>query len=91
MSINGRCRGKENDNFPLRRSTLRKGLGVEDYKTCYGKLPWLEVEVHEEEKMWFHLSQDKLQKPNEHLQQVEWTEQIYFQADFSSSWETHGQ
>lgn len=56
MSINGRCRGKENDNFPLRRSTLRKGLGVEDYKTCYGKLPWLEVEVHEEEKMWFHLS-----------------------------------
>lgn len=55
------------------------------------KLWWLEVKVHEEEKMWFQLARDTLQKPNQNLWEVEWTEQIYFQAYFSSSWETHGE
>ena len=38
MIINQRYRGKEKDNFPLRKSTLRKGLGVKNYKTFYAKI-----------------------------------------------------
>ena len=38
MIINQRYRGKEKDNFALRKRTLRKGLGVKNYKTLYAKI-----------------------------------------------------
>lgn len=59
MSINGRYGGEE-ENFLLRRNTLRKGLRVEDCRICYRKLWWLEIEVHGKEKMRFQLSKGKL-------------------------------
>lgn len=80
MSVNGRYGGKE--NFPLRMNTLRKGLGVEDCRTCYGKQWWFELEVHEKEKMWLQLSQDKLQKTYKHPQAAEWTEQFQLLGRF---------
>lgn len=60
MSINGRYGGEEKENFPLRRNTLRKGLGVEDYRICYGKWWWLGIEVCGKENIWFQLSKGKL-------------------------------
>ena len=36
---------RERENFPIRRNTWRKGLGVENYRTCCEKWWWPKTDV----------------------------------------------